>query len=141
MRKVLVFGTFDIVHPGHMFLLRKAREGGNYVTAVIARDKNVRKIKGHPPINKEQKRIEVLRSTHLVHAAILGDLDDPLKILEKYRPDIIYLGYDQKHFVPELEAYLKRKKMKTKILRVAAYKPRIYHGARFRRGLPMEMCA
>ena len=56
--KVMVFGTFDILHPGHLNFFKQAREFGNFLIAVIARDKTVLKIKGRLPKNNEKKRLK-----------------------------------------------------------------------------------
>ena len=52
MRKIIVFGTFDILHKGHLNLFKQAKQHGDYLMAVIARDKNVKKAKGKFPKNK-----------------------------------------------------------------------------------------
>ncbi|MHA1679090.1 MAG: adenylyltransferase/cytidyltransferase family protein, partial [Promethearchaeota archaeon] len=59
-KKVLCFGTFDILHPGHVSFLKQARKYGNYLVVVVARDENVKKIKGKYPLDNELKRIENL---------------------------------------------------------------------------------
>ena len=46
MKKVILFGTFDIFHKGHKNFLEQAQEFGDYLIVVIARDKTVKKIKG-----------------------------------------------------------------------------------------------
>ncbi|HEY4500387.1 MAG TPA: adenylyltransferase/cytidyltransferase family protein, partial [Candidatus Paceibacterota bacterium] len=46
MKRVMVFGTFDILHPGHLYFLRAAKKLGDYLIVSLARDVNVRKIKG-----------------------------------------------------------------------------------------------
>jgi len=46
--KVLAFGTFDILHPGHEFYLKEAKKHGDILDVVVARDSTVEKIKGKP---------------------------------------------------------------------------------------------
>lgn len=93
--KVLVGGVFEIIHPGHLFLLRKAKELGR-VVVVVARDSTVVKLKGRMPVVPEEQRLEVVRSIKYVDEAHLGS--DPLDIegtLRKHKPDIVLLGPDQ----------------------------------------------
>ncbi|MCD6301262.1 MAG: cytidylyltransferase family protein [Staphylothermus sp.] len=92
--KILVAGGFEIIHPGHMYLLKKAWELGR-VYAVIARDKNFYKFKKRQPIIPEEQRLEVVENIKYVYKAILGDENDYLKPVEEIKPDIILLGPDQ----------------------------------------------
>ena len=55
-KKVLVFGTFDGIHKGHLSFLNQAKEHGDYLTVVVAKDSNVKKLKGHKPLNNEKQR-------------------------------------------------------------------------------------
>ncbi|MCD4694128.1 adenylyltransferase/cytidyltransferase family protein, partial [bacterium] len=53
MIKVMCFGTFDNLHLGHLFYLKEAKKFGDYLVVVIARDNNVKKIKGRCPREDE----------------------------------------------------------------------------------------
>ena len=55
MKKVLIAGTFDIIHPGHINLIKQAKEFGDFLVVVIARDKNVIKAKGKQPFFMKNK--------------------------------------------------------------------------------------
>ncbi|MEM1509087.1 MAG: DUF357 domain-containing protein [Thermofilaceae archaeon] len=93
--RVLVGGTFEIVHPGHLYLLRKARELGT-VVVIVARDSTIIRLKGRKPMIPEKQRLEVIRSIRYVDEAYLGS--EPLDIegtLQSLKPDIILLGPDQ----------------------------------------------
>ncbi|MFP3064837.1 MAG: DUF357 domain-containing protein [Sulfolobus sp.] len=94
-KRVFTAGTFDILHPGHIEFLREASRYGRVYIAV-ARDKNSERIKGRPPINDEDQRLEVIKSIKYVFDAFLGDEKDFLKSVERVKPDIIFLGPDQK---------------------------------------------
>lgn len=118
-KKVVVAGTFDIIHPGHLWLIRKASEYGS-VTVIVARDKNVMKFKGHPPIIPEKQRLQVVRGLKHVDKAILGyTSNDILKIIEEIKPDVLVLGPDQ-NFISEekLSRELKSRGLKTEIIRI-----------------------
>ncbi len=93
-RKVLVGGTFDLLHPGHIHYVKKAHEKG-LVYAVVARDSVVKRIKGREPVLDERSRLTLVSSLKYVYEAILGDEEDFMKPVIKVRPDIILLGPDQ----------------------------------------------
>jgi len=92
--KVLVAGTFDILHPGHIELLRYAWEKGR-VYVVVARDESVEKFKGRPPIVPEEQRLRVVSAVKYVYRAMLGSRRDVLEPIVQVKPDIIVLGPDQ----------------------------------------------
>ncbi|RJR32125.1 FAD synthase [Candidatus Parcubacteria bacterium] len=120
IKKVMVFGTFDILHPGHLSFFKQAQKYGQ-LTVVVARDKNVLKIKGKLPQNSENERLKTVKNIWGI-TALLGDLNDPYKVIKKAGPGIICLGYDQKSFVNEL----KFKFPKIKIIRLKPYKPELF---------------
>ncbi len=93
--KVLVFGTFDLLHPGHRFVLMEARTRGE-LFVVVARDANVLKIKGHAPVDDEVVRAKNVRATVPDATVLLGDASDFLVPVRTVQPDLIVLGYDQK---------------------------------------------
>ena len=100
---VLVGGTFDILHPGHVWFLKEASKYGR-LHVVVARDSTVVRVKGRAPLLDEESRLTVVSSIKYVYRAMLGDERDILKTVEAVRPDIIVLGPDQ----PFSEDYLRR---------------------------------
>jgi FAD synthetase len=126
-KKIMVFGTFDLLHPGHIYFLWQARKYGAYLIAVIARDRTVKKVKGRLPQNKELKRSANLKNLNLADRIILGNLKDKLAAVKKYKPDIICLGYDQRYFTENLKKELQKINLaKIKIIRLKPYKPEKY---------------
>jgi len=107
-KKVFVGGTFDIIHPGHIEFLKQASLYGR-VYVSVARDKNSEKAKGRKPINDEAQRLEVVKSIRYVYEAFLGDENDFLKSVERVKPDIIFLGPDQKVDEKKLKEELKKR--------------------------------
>ena len=92
---VMVFGTFDYLHAGHENLFSQARELGDEIIAIIARDKTVKTIKGFTPDHNEKERMKTLEETSWADKVVLGDIKDKTKVIKNYKPDIIALGYDQ----------------------------------------------
>ena len=92
--RILVFGTFDRLHPGHEFLLREAAKRGD-LSVVVARDANVRRIKGHLPVEPEEVRKSALESAFPAATIVLGDPQNFLHPVLAIKPDLILLGYDQ----------------------------------------------
>ena len=107
-KKVFVGGTFDLIHPGHIeFLKEAAKYGRVYVS--VSRNKNAERIKKRPIVNDEAERLEVIRSIRYVYDAFLGDEEDFLNSVVRVRPDIIFLGPDQKVDEKALKEELKRR--------------------------------
>lgn len=123
MKKVIVFGTFDIVHPGHLHLLKSAKEYGDYLVVVIARDDTVCMVKHKAPKNTETVRLKQIEELNIADKVRLGCLDDKYSVLREEMPDIIALGYDQTVFVENLE---KSVPPNTTIVRIGPFKPEIY---------------
>ena len=130
MKKVLVFGTFDLLHPGHLYFLKKAKEQGDLLSVVVALDETVMKVKGKLPVNNQEKRRANLLKTGIVDEAVLGNPGDKHKIIESIRPDVICLGYDQKAFTENLAESLKKRGLNITIKRIDAFKPEIYKSSK-----------
>ena len=94
---VMTGGTFDIIHTGHIFTFEQARMLGDVLVIVIATDRTVQNFKQHPPTNSQKDRVELVRHLREVDAAIEGSDTDLFETVETIQPDIIALGYDQKH--------------------------------------------
>ena len=96
-KKVMIAGTFDIVHPGHIFLIKEAAKLGD-VYVVVSTDKNRERYSGEPPIVPQEQRLEVISNLKNVKKAVLGRSDNnTLKTVEEINPDIILLGPNQKY--------------------------------------------
>jgi len=102
MTRVVAFGTFDLLHYGHVKMLEKAKElGGDHaeLIVVVSRDSSAQKVKGHPPIFPEDQRLKLIKALKVVDDALLGYVGDTWKdrinIILDLKPDIIVLGYDQ----------------------------------------------
>jgi len=128
-RRVMVFGTFDGLHEGHLDFFEQAREHGDYLIAVAGRDENIKKIKGHFPKKRERERFTELQKCNLVNKPVLGYDDDPYRVIETLKPDVICLGYDQESFSKDLEKELKSRGLEIEVLRMKAFKPDKLHSS------------
>lgn len=96
--RVLVCGTFDHLHPGHLFFLREALKRGE-LFVIVARDTTVQRVKGVLPQETEDVRLAKLRKVFPHIHSLLGHPEDFLVPVRSIRPDLILLGYDQ-HLPP-----------------------------------------
>lgn len=94
--KVIVNGTFDIVHRGHIELLNYAKSTGNYLLVCIDTDRRVKKLKGKTrPINNQNDRKFLLENLKSVDRVELFDSEEELEnILKAFEPDIMVKGSD-----------------------------------------------
>ncbi len=133
MKKVMAFGSFDILHEGHKHYLMEAKIRGDYLIAVVARDSNILKFKGKKPLNNENYRLEKVKELDFVDEAVLGDKENILKVLEKYKPEVICMGYDQKTVhEDELKKILEERGIKAEIARAKPFKPEVYKSSKLR---------
>ena len=126
--KIMVFGTFDGLHEGHINFFKQAKNlmKNSFLIVSIARDKNVFKIKGEYPNFKERARMNLVKKSNLADQVILSGIKNHLPHIVKIRPDIIALGYDQKAYVENLKKDLKNKGILVKVVRLKPYKEKIY---------------
>jgi len=110
-KRVVVAGTFDILHPGHLHFIKSAAKLGE-VYVIVSRDENSKKAKGRETIFPERSRLEMVRSLKWVRDAVLGDRSDFLKPIVELSPDIIVLGPDQKVREEELKRELEKRGLK-----------------------------
>ena len=112
-------GCFDILHAGHVELFRKAKKQCDFLIVALNSDKSVRLIKGkNRPINNIKNRIKVIKSVRYIDKVIVFNDKDPLTIIKKIKPDIIFKGSDYK--IKNIVGYdfqIKRKK-KIKVIKL-----------------------
>jgi D-glycero-beta-D-manno-heptose 1-phosphate adenylyltransferase len=96
-RGTVVFtnGVFDLLHPGHIDLLRSARDAGDALIVGLNSDTSVRRLKGvDRPIRPEADRAYVLAALGCVDAVTLFSQDTPLDLVRAIRPDVLVKGGD-----------------------------------------------
>lgn len=132
----MVFGTFDNLHPGHLNYFKQARRFGGELIIIVARDKNVLKIKGRRPQQNEKLRARKIRTAckelGYQGKVVLGSLTNQWAVLEKYQPEVICLGYDQQVDLKKLKSELVKARLFCKIKRLKAYRPEKYKSSYYR---------
>ena len=122
MKKVMCFGTFDVLHLGHLNYFKEAKKHGNYLIVVIARDKT-KELQKKQTVFSETERLELIQSLRIVDQALLGYPDNHFKIIKEYEPDVICLGYDHKISEQELKQNLLKIGLSPEIKRIPSYNP------------------
>jgi len=119
--KVMCFGTFDLLHLGHLNYFQQAKKHGDYLIVVIARDQTKLRQKKKIIFN-EKERLELISNLKIVDEAVLGNPLNHLKIIMKKKPDVIVLGYDHKIKEEVLKKKLAESNLFPKIIRAQPYK-------------------
>ena len=121
IKVVVCTGVFDLLHPGHVFILWRAREYGDLLAVVVARDATVRRRK-RVPIVPEEQRVEMVGHLKPVDLAVLGKEWDYLSIVEELRPDVIVLGPDQSHDPDAIKRDLRERGLEVEVVRIGETK-------------------
>jgi len=132
MKTVMVFGTFDILHLGHIDMFQQAKVLGDELIVVIARDKRSESLKDRENIHNEEERQKMVSHIDIVDQAILGNQDNVYTVIKENKPDVIALGYDQQHFVDKLEEKIKSFDLNTKVVRLNEYKAKKHKSSNIR---------
>jgi len=116
---VLATGAFDLLHYGHLDFLEEAKKAGGRnarLVVIVARDKTVEARKGKRPVVPEDQRRALIEALKPVDDAILGYEDMNYEaVIEKLKPDVIAVGYDQSDIKRSVEEIVKKKGLKIKI--------------------------
>ena len=119
MIKVLATGTFEILHPGHLTYLKKAKELGDELIVIVARDSNIKHKR--KPIIPEKQRLEMVKALKMVDKAVLGSEMDIFAPLKDIKPDIIALGHDQHFDADALVRQLRLRGMMAEVVRIGEF--------------------
>lgn len=118
-RRIVATGTFDILHPGHIFYLEESKKLGDDLFVIVARDANV-KHKPHPIIPEDQ-RLAMVAALKPVDHAMLGDQTDMFLPIEKIRPDVITIGFNQMFDAETLSRQLAERGLTPEIVRIGKF--------------------
>jgi D-beta-D-heptose 7-phosphate kinase/D-beta-D-heptose 1-phosphate adenosyltransferase len=95
--KTVVFtnGCFDILHRGHVHVLRQAKAAGDILIVGINSDKSVKSIKGDSrPVLPEIDRVELISAMEMVNYVVIFDEPDPYKLIVAIKPGVLAKGGD-----------------------------------------------
>ena len=118
-RRIVATGTFDILHPGHLYYLSESRKLGDELWVIVARDGNV-KYKPRPIVPEEQRRA-MIAALRCVDHAVLGDKTDMFRPIEEIRPDIITIGFNQYFSEDKLKKELADRSLPAEVVRIGKY--------------------
>ena len=125
----MAFGTFSLIHPGHIHYLTEAKKLSDELIVVVARDSTVRRVKGKCVVPEEQRR-KVVESLKPVDEAILGNEEDKYKVIEKYKPQVIVLGPDQEEDTDRLKYELSKRGLNPKIVRISRLRGNLFNSSK-----------
>ncbi|MCS7094373.1 MAG: FAD synthase [Thaumarchaeota archaeon] len=120
-KTVLTTGAFELIHPGHVFLLRHARRiagKSGRVVVVLASDETIRQRKGREPVMNERERLSVISSIKYVDKVLMGYRPISFeKVMKRVRPDVVLFGYDQIAIEQEFRRFCEAQGVRVKIAR------------------------
>ncbi len=132
----MLFGTFDMIHEGHVNLFTQARALAEkpFLIVSVARDAVAARVRGYAPKNNEEVRRTMVGAHPLVDEAVLGDKSGYMDHITREKPDIIALGYDQQgEYVEHLEKDLREAGLTTRIVRLQSYLPDTFKTSKLQR--------
>lgn len=96
-RIVFTNGCFDIIHPGHIKILKDSKSKGDILIVGLNSDSSIRRIKGRSrPVMDEKARSKVLEAIGLVDFIVIFHEDTPYKVIKELKPDYLVKGEDWK---------------------------------------------
>jgi len=131
MKTVLIFGSFDGIHPGHEFMLRQARGYGERVVAALAPDNVIERLKGKMPKFLFEERRDALQATGLVNEITTSDKDEgAYRVVGRVQPDIVAFGYDQTALHENFLKFLERTGKNIRVVILPSFEPEKYKSSK-----------
>lgn len=127
---VLVFGTFDLLHEGHVHFLSQAKQYGDKLIVALAPDNIVLGLKGRLPSNFFVNRLNNLKRLDLADDIISGDGTlRNWEVIDSVNPNTIALGYDQTELAKELKAFIAENQKPIRLVFMEPYIDRTLHSS------------
>ncbi|MFQ6053629.1 MAG: adenylyltransferase/cytidyltransferase family protein [Candidatus Bathyarchaeia archaeon] len=124
---VLASGAFDLLHYGHIRFLEEAKRlggPGSKLVVIVARDETVRRLKGRRPIIPEDQRRALVEALKMVDEALLGYEEMDLEtVIDRIRPDIIAVGYDQDEIERRTRRIIEERGLDLRVVRIGRFGP------------------
>ena len=116
---------FDLLHLGHVKFLEEAKKAGGKnaeLLVIVARDSTVQRMKGRKPIMPESQRRSLVESLRVVDEAVLGTEDfDIGDVIDRVKPDVIALGYDQTDMEARVREYVNKRGLRVRVVRLGKF--------------------
>lgn len=125
IKVAFIGGGFEVIHAGHLYTISLAKSLADVLVVVVARDSTIKRRKGRDPATPETERVKLLAALRDVDAAILGSEGSIYDTLEKVRPNLVALGYDQHHAEEEILAEAERRGIRLTVVRLDAPNPQV----------------
>ncbi len=129
-REVMAFGTFDILHVGHVHYLQEAAQYGDYLTVVVSRDSVAERIAGKKTRFTQEERGRLVSALAVVDETTFGhDIQDTsgyTRIIHDRKPAVVALGHDMDVDEKALQEELKNIDVATSVVRISALHPDRY---------------
>lgn len=122
---VLASGTFDLLHLGHVKYLEEAKKAGGEnakLIVIVARDSTAEKRKGERPVVPEDQRRALVEALRVVDEAVLGYEEADIRgVIEKVKPDVIALGYDERNMEREVRRAISEIGLDIRVVKVGKF--------------------
>ena len=119
MKRIVATGTFDLLHPGHLYYLEESRRLGDELYVIVARDANVRH--KPKPVLPEDQRLKMVAALKPVDHAVLGDLHDMFRPIREIGPAIITIGFNQHFDEEKIKGELLARSIPSDVVRIGQY--------------------
>ncbi|MCK0068010.1 adenylyltransferase/cytidyltransferase family protein [Kordiimonas laminariae] len=114
MKRIITFGTYDLLHIGHIRLLERAAKLGNHLIVGVSSDELNMSKKDRAPVYSTQDRVEIIKALKCVNEVFVEEsLEKKGEYIQKFNADILVMGDDWEGKFDEFKSlcdvvYLKR---------------------------------
>lgn len=138
MKTVMVFGTFDFFHIGHLHFLMQAKSLGDKLIVVVAPDTIVEKLKGKLPLHNQEERMNLVYHIDVVDEVIVGDnFLGEYSGLQEHKPNIVAIGYDQNDFFEDVKTFIEEKQLPVQLVQLNQYTEKEIKSSHIKATLPI----
>jgi FAD synthetase len=132
--KVLIFGVFDLFHPGHDHFIGESAKLGDELVVVVARDTSVVKRKGRHAEHDEIKRMAAVSGFKYVTQVELSDeVEGKYEVVNRIKPDVIALGHDQHALRDDLQRAMQEGIIpEIRLVEISAHEPHKFKTSKIR---------
>ncbi len=89
LHTVMTFGSFDLLHEGHLFYLNEAKKLGDHLITIVAHDETIKQRKSQAPTYSQTDRIKAIDEQHIVDIIVAGTSKNMFQWLDTYKPNIL----------------------------------------------------